>query len=186
MNRWEKAERWILYSTATLVCLVLVSFWMTCNMYARYTSEASGSDSARVAAFCFDLSDAENPQMIDVENIKKPGDTAAYTFTVTNKKQSMISEVSTSYTVAVAVTGSVPLKCEITKANNSTAICSATNINDGSSTATSPAVQMKAGEESTATYTISVEWPSTYNDEVYASASGVGQVKLTVHAEQID
>lgn len=34
-----------------LFCLTLISMWMTANMYARYTTEANGEDSARVAKF---------------------------------------------------------------------------------------------------------------------------------------
>lgn len=51
MARSRQKEKWILYTLSILLCLVMASFWLMCNIYARYTTEASGSDAARVAKF---------------------------------------------------------------------------------------------------------------------------------------
>lgn len=80
MARVEQREKWLIYTLAVLLCLTLSSTWLMSNIYARYTAEASGSDTARVAAYVFELKDATDSQVLNLEQIRKPGDAQEYIF----------------------------------------------------------------------------------------------------------
>ena len=71
-----------------LLCLTLISTHLTCGLYARYTSSAAGSDSARVAKFDVNCTLAPNEGTDD-----EPND-----FIVTVKNN---SEVAVSYSIIV-------------------------------------------------------------------------------------
>lgn len=72
-----------------LLCLVMVSAYMTSGLLARYTTSAQASDTARVAKF--------DVQVTGNNNVTVTADSAAdntYTLTITNA-----SEVAVRYTV---------------------------------------------------------------------------------------
>ena len=189
MRHSERMERWIMYTAAVLFCLVLASFWMMSNIYARYTASGTGGDEARVAAFVFNLEDRAD-KTFDLSGIQKPGDAVAYTFQVTNQHQNRISEVAERYTIELEAEGSIQLRCEITKSSeDGSSVCTATNISDndqGQSKAVSSAIEVDAAKAYTQAYTLSVKWPEEYNDAKYAENGANAAVTLTVHAEQID
>ena len=177
---------------ATLLFLTLLSTWVVSNMYARYTTEASDGDGARVAAYVFQLKEDSNSAVLNLTDMKKPGDTQNCIFTVTNKNGKMISEVAQSYTIKLEVEGSMPITCEIREQNDTgqeTAepICEVENTEKSNKKENiSSEIKLAAGEEYTKTYKITASWPAEYNDEKYASASGTSVVRLTVDAQQLD
>lgn len=84
--------------TAVLVCLVLVSFHLMTGLYARYSSTATGSDSARVAKFDVDVSGALEKS--DIVCTAMPSGNSTYTVTIKNQ-----SEVAVHYQLSVEITG---------------------------------------------------------------------------------
>ena len=82
-----------------LLCLVLVTIHLASNLYAKYTSSDSGSDSARVAAWDVEASgtNASNVK-IDLATAATDNSTVSNTYkvTVTNK-----SEVASNYDIIV-------------------------------------------------------------------------------------
>lgn len=183
----------IMKTLSVLLCLTLFSMWMLTNMYARYTTETSSEDSARVAAYVFELSDSENSKILDLNNIKKPGDSQTYSFTVTNKKGTVISEVAQSYTMKTEIDGSLPLNCSITaqeKDDKDSAgknfVCSLDCATGNTGSATSEEIHLSPSQEYVKDYVLTVTWPAEYKDEKYASASGTSVVTLTVDAQQQD
>lgn len=187
MRHSERIERWVMYTAAVLLCLVLASFWLMSNIYARYTAFGTGGDEARVAAFVFDLKEDAN-QSFDLSSIQKPGDEVKYTFSVTNQNQSRISEVAEQYTIELEAEGSIPIECEVTQSSvdGNTSVCKADNISSDQNNSISSAVEIDASKAYTQEYTLSVKWPEKYNDAKYAENGGNAAVTLTVHAEQID
>lgn len=172
---------------AALLFLTLLSTWLVSNMYARYTTEASDGDGARVAAYVFQLKEDSSSAVLNLAGIKKPGDTQNCTFTVTNKNGNMISEVAQSYTIKLEVEGSMPITCEIEENDSGKQVCQSGNtegLNEKASI--SSEIKLLAGEAYTKTYKITAVWPDKYNDEKYASASGTSVVRLTVDAQQLD
>lgn len=205
MEKKRDISSLVMRTLAILLCLNLLSIWFVSNMYARYTTTASDTDSARVAAYVFELTDGSGSQVLDLGNIRKPGDRQEYHFTVTSKRGSVISEVAQSYTIKLEVEGSMPITCEIREQNESgNPICKAGNTeteagntettaaetdNTESTTAnigSSSAIKISAAEDYTRSYTLTAIWPKAYNNEKYASASGTSAVTLTVDAQQLD
>lgn len=188
MRHSARMEKGILYTAAVLLCLVLVSFWMMSNILARYTSTGAGTDSARVAAYVFDLKDQNEGASFNLSEIKIPGDSTEYEFQVTNKSEGKISEVAQQYKIQLAVDGNVPLQCTVTKQENNAekTVCTAKNIVEGEQKNISDSVTIAAAADYTQTYKLTVQWPEKYNDETYAVTGGTSTVTLTVQAEQID
>lgn len=71
MEKEKRISSRIYQAVAVLLCLVMLSLWMLGNVYARYTTESSGGDTARVAAFVFQLADGSESQMIESEKSAK-------------------------------------------------------------------------------------------------------------------
>ena len=187
MEKKIDISRLVTWTFAVLLCLTLFSTWLMSNMYARYSTNSSGADGASVAAYVFQLEDASDSQMLKLENIKKPGDSQEYTFSVTNKSGSRISDVAQSYTVNLEVEGSMPIVCKIKDLGTEQTVCEAGNTAEfNQNQSTSDEVEFPAAKASTTTYKVTAEWPENYNDEKYASASGTSAVTLTVNAQQLD
>ena len=85
---------------AVLLCLTLISIYMVCGLFARYTLWDSNSDSGEVAAFVFNVKNATSTdKLINLNDINKPGKKVTYTFKVTNKDISnTVAEVDIGYT----------------------------------------------------------------------------------------
>lgn len=76
-----------------LLCLIVLSIYFMDGLYARYVSNGTGSDSARVAKFDVDVvgdADVAISTMVSTDNV--------YTITITNR-----SEVDISYQLTVDV-----------------------------------------------------------------------------------
>lgn len=183
MQRYKRIENWIAGTAAVLLCLVLASFWITCNLYARYTTESTGSDSARVAAYVFDLTEGSDSQMTKLEGITKPGDTQTVTFTVTNQRGSRISEVAESYTMNLEVEGSIPVTCTMTR--DSEEFLSADTCTANKTKATSNAITLQAATYYTQTYVLTATWPEDQNQASYAGMGGTAAITVSVQAEQL-
>ena len=96
------------YVGLLLVCLTFFSVHMSSGLYARYVTQASGSDSARVAKF--DVTDTLliNGKTVDdfvVGGAMIPGQVTTYEYTVTNH-----SEVAVKISVdAKSLMGELPV-----------------------------------------------------------------------------
>ena len=182
----------VMWTFAVLLCLTLFSMWLMSNIYARYTTKVSVGDGVRVAAYVFELKDASESMAVNLEKIKKPGDEQKYIFSVTNKKENVLSEVAQSYTIKLEAEGSMPIICEIREQSDAEQeagelICEAGNVKGiNANQNISTEIELPAAEESTKTYQLTARWPEEYNDEKYASASGTSVVTLTIDAQQLD
>lgn len=166
MVRSEKKERWIVYTLAVLLCLVLASFWLMCNVYARYTTTASGSDSARVAKF--EVTEVGNSSW-SIPVSMQPGFTEKYQISVTNK-----SEVTIEYMIeAKSIYDNLPLKFRM--------------LDKDEKEIPSNRAEIQAGDTSAHQYQLEISWPLTVNDAKnpdYAGKTDV--VEITLKAVQKD
>lgn len=157
-------------------------------MYAKYTNSASGGDRARVARFVFDLSDAEGTQMINPNNITKPGDSETYKFIVTNEKDGKINETTTGYTMQLKVSGTMPLEAKITE--NDQEICKVDHSDPNSAESEEDKISDKitfmAAEKAAHTYQLTVTWPENQTDASYANGNATGSLELIVKGQQED
>ena len=92
----------VFYVGLLLVCLTFFSIHMSSGLYARYVTQASGSDSARVATFDLAMTgDLEQNLSLTLD----PGETQTYTFTFTNS-----GETTLAYRFElINTTGNLPL-----------------------------------------------------------------------------
>lgn len=203
MEKKKNISSYIMRIFILLLSFSLLSTWLLSNMYARYTTTSDSEDSARVAAYVFELQDGNSSEVLDLSKIKKPGDEQKYIFVVTNKRGKLTSEVAQEYSIKLELNGSMPLICQLKIQSNEESINGTENIAEensdilevkntdneaasGSSIAQTSAIQLSAAEEYAQTYILTASWPKEYNDEKYASASGTSAVTLTVDAQQLD
>ena len=100
-----------------LLCLVLVSSYLTAGMLARYTTTDMGGDVARVAKFVFNVKNEQSTKIVDVSSITSPDSSAVtYHFSVNGK-----SEVSVKYMLKMSLNGSMPLIATLSKEDGSDA-----------------------------------------------------------------
>lgn len=86
-----------------LLFLTMISIHMTSGLYARYTTTAEASDSARVAKF--DVSVSDTRQLVPI--LIQPGEEVQKFFTVENKSE---VAVNLNFTVSSAYSN-LPLEC---------------------------------------------------------------------------
>jgi hypothetical protein len=157
----KRLSRILMRTAAVLLVLVMMSTALVTGRFARYTSSASGSDSARVAKFEV----TENTDSLTIETAADviPGGTIKKDIIVTNN-----SEVAIEYRIAVrSIYENLPLTF---------------SVQVGESVQSAPfTANMAPGE--TKDYTLIAEWTGS-NDISYAGK--VDMLEITLSATQID
>lgn len=152
MVRSGKKEKWILYTLVVLLCLVLASFWLMCNIYARYSTQTSGSDGARVAKF--DVTETTQDLNQQIKAAVYPGFDQVYTVSVTNR-----SEVAIEYVMNVKNKyGNLPLKFQMLDKDG------AEITSDSTDAATqdydlSKSAEISATDSDEHVYQLKISWP---------------------------
>ncbi len=87
-----------MYAAAILLCLTLFSSYLMGGLYARYTTEATGSDGARVAKWHVELIGANKETNLNFNGSDYNGtaETLSYTFQVSSE-----SEVAMTYSICI-------------------------------------------------------------------------------------
>ena len=182
MRRSDQINIWIFRIAAVLLCLTMISVYMTGGLYAKYTATAEGGDGARVAAFVFDVNDVtEEEHFVDVSEVNEPGKSKTFQFLVRNYNTSRSSEVAENYQLFAELHGSLPLTVTVTGDDE-------TNMNltnSAAQVAESSVNSFQAGEQGKHTYTVTVTWPESEKDLQYANA-GLSEVVLRISAWQVD
>ncbi|MBU5481400.1 hypothetical protein [Blautia sp. MSJ-19] len=171
MENRRNFSRLIMQAFAILLCFTLLSMWLLSNMYARYTTQASGEDSARVAKFNV----TETGKLTqDIEDISiAPGGSTEYEVSVTNN-----SEVAISYSIsAVNKYKNLPLEFQMYKKTDSDSDTKILVVED----------QISATDRSEHTYTLKISWNT--EDAGQRSENYAGKTDafvITLKAVQID
>lgn len=93
-----------MYAACVLLCLVLISTYMTSGLYARYTAQGEMYDDARVAKF--EVTEGYTKFSEELKLDIAPGETYKAAVSVTNN-----SEVAINYVIDINnITGNLPLK----------------------------------------------------------------------------
>ncbi len=151
----------VFYVGLLVVCLTFFSVHMSSGLYARYTTQASGGDSARVAKFLVtDELTVTNSNGDPVESVTMvnasliPGDETTYTFSVKND-----SEVTVRFSVrGEQVSGDLPLDM------------------------TSPSVSIAPKTSGTVEFVVS--WPANKSDPAYGDM--IALIEIFTTAEQVN
>jgi len=183
MNNNQHRPIHTLRIAAVLLVLVLISTCAVSGRFARYVSSGSSQESARIAAYVFDIHDTQ-AHYLDISGIQKPGDSATYHFTVRNHNGSTTSEVDEEFFLSLELQGSLPLVCQLSEGDVMSLDAKSMDAaglvtNSGRIHDFSAAVQ--AGVD----YVLTVNWPETETDIRYSRA-GLAQLVLTIAAQQVD
>lgn len=161
---------------AWLIYAVVVTALISATTLSRYMTTVTGTGTAAVAHVALGGS-----HTIDVSGMQ-PGETRTVSFSVTNAKDGVISDVAQDYTVSVATTGNLPLTFALATGNGDTnanhALTQGDTANSWSGGSLPPTTS------TTHNYTLTVTWPGSENDPKYARE--VDAVTLTVDAVQAD
>lgn len=154
--------------------------------YARYSSKVTGNVTAKTASV--EMNSTIN--LTDQLGGMTPGSSKKIEFEVTNKKERNVSEVGQEYSITIDTTGNLPLTYTI--AGDSAAPASEKYVT---------AVEESSGETNykwtggvlpysadgiTHTYTLTVTWPKSGDEDNSAYSDEIDQVTLTVDAKQIE
>lgn len=163
MRRSEEREKYIIYTAAILLCLVMATFWLMSNIYARYVTSSSGEDGARVAQFNI----TESGTATSTINVTlQPGETEEYPVDVTNN-----SEVTIAYEIDVQNKyKNLPLETKMLDTNGN-------EITNNSS-------EISANDTKSHQYKLQISWPKDKQDEEYAGKTD--QLEITLRAVQKD
>ena len=148
----------VFYIGLLLVCLTFFSVHMTSGLYARYTTTASGEDSARVAKFEVTSAQQIQTKLVDAI-VLRPGQEITYTYAVTNS-----SEVAVKISVdAKSLMGELPVKVRYEPLT----------------------LQPNTDEAVPFTFTVSLD-PEKVKDTDLENCYKVDLVQLTVIVQQVD
>lgn len=176
MKQRNKAPvNWMLRAAGVLLCLVLASTYLVCGLFARYTTSASGSDSARVAKFEIEGGGVTSAA-ITADLV--PGTSRICDLKITNK-----SEVAVAYEVVVQrIEKNLPLVFKVFDTAYNTDEGYLTGETDANGVITFSAQLLpNSGEK---TYKLYIEWPAEKSSPEYAGQ--VDTIQVTVSATQID
>ena len=179
----RQKERWILYTLAVMLCMVLASFWLMCNIYARYSTQTSGSDSARVARFDVQETGTLSEQIINA-NVY-PGFSGKYTVSVKNN-----SEVTIAYVMNIKNKyNNLPLQFRMLDKDGKEITTDSSD--DPSEYVLSKSDEIVAKDSSEHTYQLEISWPTdqaneseNLQDPDYAGKVDV--IEITLKAVQKD
>ena len=183
MRHSERMERGVIYTAAVLLCLVLASFWVTGNIYARYTATAGADDAARAAIFGHNET-IELPS--DWTESLVPGSEKKVTLTVSNQNNGKVSETAQKYHIEVVTAGNLPLEFSMVKGNDNsdTGTAIQETKKENSHTYTDNDMFFQADIAATHQYALTVKWPADKNAAALAELPDYVQIKICV--EQID
>jgi len=173
MSKSRQIQNWIMRAAGILLCMVLVSTYLVCGMFARYTTSASGSDGARVAKF--NVADLINGSSVTqpIAAALAPGIPYKAVVTVNND-----SEVAVEYTVDVLQeTDNLVLQFRMV---------SDPNDSDTPWTPSHYTFSADLTPGQNVTYYLEVDWVVASNAEALANMGKVDQINITLSATQID
>lgn len=171
MCKHGRFQNWIIRTAGILLCLVLASTYLVCGLFARYTTSATGSDSARVAKF--QITEAAVGGAADLSQVISAELTPGVPF-VAKTEVSNDSEVAVHYEIKVEnVSKNLPLNFKMTAVNTKV---------EGEVTTFSDA--MDPAEKKT--YSLEILWSPDDHSEALLGMGKADQIAITLSATQID
>ena len=166
---------------AYLFCLSLVGLLVVGVSYARYAQEVQGKATGSVAAVALD----GTLDLTSTLQGMRPGQSRSVDFSVTNKKDATVSEVTLNYSVSIKTTGNLPLTYTLAAQNDAGKGGSFAGPPAGGAEPVWTGGVLPYGSSDADvghTYTLTVTWPEGSADESFADE--IDLVTLTVDAQQ--
>ena len=175
-NTRNKPARRRLPLAVYLAFLLVAALAFTGASFASYKTEATSSDSARVARFVVTVA-KDTSQTTEDLTLDSSNPSAGYTFTVSNNDGGKVNETATKYDVNVVFPNALS-GVSLTLKNGNTDITGTTTDNV---TFTFKNVgTFAAGTKQTDTLTL------TFTASADAASGSWNGIKITVNAEQVD
>ncbi len=114
---------WIMRIAATLGCLTIISAYLLSGVYAKFSTSASGSDSARVAKFDVQIENEPDNQVFNKLGTTADAEQYDYKFTVKNN-----SEVAIDYSLKVSFNNAPPANVTLWIDDKEAISCDGTEI----------------------------------------------------------
>lgn len=180
MNKKDRKKS-ILILILLLLAIITSYIFIT---YSKYATEQTNSDIAYVAQFVFTETMSENLN-VKLENMK-PGDIQNYHFTVSNTRNTKISDVGMNYEITLQSSSNLPLTIYLYKNDDNT-----TNLFSETAESTVQQKVLKtqkqsfiAGEEKTDTYTLKIEWQNTEENKNEKYVDEIDYMDISIDAVQ--
>ncbi len=162
-----------------LLYLALVTSLILSVTLARYSSGASGTGTAAVAAMA---GDASSTIQMSLDRMTPGGEDKELKFQVVNFTANAVSEVALDYQITVETTGNLPLTFTLAADEGTNRVGGGTILDgDKSQTLTGGAFPL-TGEKQAHTYTLTASWPLEKNDGGYSQE--IDLVTVRVEAKQ--
>ena len=180
-NTRNKPARRHLPLAVYLAFLLVAALAFTGASFASYKTEASVSDSARVARFVVTAAKSEG-QSEDL-TLDSTHTSAAYTFTVSNNEGDKVNETATSYDVVVTLPSALPTG--VTMKLSRVADTTETEVPQSSAsgntyTFSDDGMMFSTAVPSTDTYTL------TFTADSSSGSGTLEDINITVNARQVD
>lgn len=177
-NTRNKPARRRLPLAVYLAFLLVAALAFTGASFASYKTQATSSDSARVARFVVTAA----PETNQSENLTldSSNTSAGYKFTVSNNEDGKVNETATEYDVVVTLPAALPngVTMKLTRGTDTTAI---TNTQNGNVyTFSDDGMLFSAAVARPDTYTL------TFTADSSAGSGTLEGINITVNAEQVD
>lgn len=185
MEKKRDISRLVMQACTVLLCLTLLSMWLMSNMYARYTTQVSGEDSARVAIFghneSIDVPDAISDKLV-------PGSSAEYALSVANYSGARTSEVTLNYNLEIATAGNLPLKFtlySVSDDDQKSEIGSFTeSTTEEKHTFAIKSMAFEPGKQEVHKYALEMQWDGSTKEAGYANIPDY--IRININVEQAD
>lgn len=158
-----------------LIMLIMTMFGsFLCVNYAsgtfsRYVSSSSSEPTVNVAVPIFNTS--IESLLVPLDEMY-PGQTKTYNFSVSNYSGNKRSDVTLDYVINIERSTNMPVTVELYKNGINTNVL--TNY-------ASPTYTMSHGTDALDNYQLVINWPSQYDDEVYANLTEYMQIVISAN-----
>ena len=167
------------------VAVYLLALAAVCTLvwgvsYARYRTDVAGAAKGTAATMALGVVDgAQELNLSDRLSGMTPGETRTVSFTITNTKDGVASQVAQTYDIAIETTNNLPLTYSLAHQGSATAGGAFAAGEAGSLTWTGGRLPADAASH---TYTLTVSWPAEKNGAWYMNE--IDAVTLRVNAAQ--
>ena len=177
-NTRNKPVRRRLPLAVYLAFLLVAALAFTGASFASYKTQATSSDSARVARFAVTANSVDGQREALTLDSSTP--IAEYKFTVSNNESGKVNETATRYSVAVKLPQALPtgVTMKLTRGTDTTAIA---NTQSGNTyTFSDDNMLFSAADARSDIYTL------TFTAASDAESGELKDINITVNAEQVD
>lgn len=181
-NTRNKPARRHLPLAVYLAFLLVAALAFTGASFASYKTEATGSDSARVARFVVTAAKDASQTTEDL-TLDSTNPSAKYKFTVSNNESGKVNETATRYSIVVTLPKALPtgVTMKLSRVADTTMTeLPQSSVSGNTYTFSDDGMLFSAAAKRTDTYTL------TFTADSSAGSGTLEGINITVNAEQVD